>query len=131
MVTYHQQGNVSVIDLTEDSLNESISSYNQDKQKVPYIRNKTDSNNSIGTHSSKFSSGRDNSTITSGQPIEIVPIVQENIGNCNIMENIYWRLVGETLSQATIPYFQKIKYSIHLMSLMNSLIHSLLNGDFV
>ena len=81
MATHHQQENISVIDLIKDSSNESISCNNQDKQIIPCIWNKTKSNDGIGLHSSKLSSGKDNSTITPEQSNKNVPIVQENIGN--------------------------------------------------
>ena len=41
MATNHQQQSASVIDLTNDSLNESFSSNKKDKQIVPYNGNKS------------------------------------------------------------------------------------------
>ena len=102
MATNHQQGSVSAFDLTDDSLNESISFNKKDKQIVLYIGNKNHSNKNIEAHSSDLSIGKDYSTITSEQSNKIVPIVQDNIGNPNVMENMSLQLVGETLSEATI-----------------------------
>ena len=45
-------------------------------------------------------------TITSEKSNKIVPLVQDNIGNSNIMENISLPLDGETLSEATIQCFK-------------------------
>ena len=70
MATDHQQGSVSVIDLTYDSLNESITCNNDDKQIVPYVRNKTANNNSIEAYSTELSNVKDNSSITFKQPNE-------------------------------------------------------------
>ena len=102
MATNYQQGGISVIDLTDDSLSESIICYNDDKQIVPCNGNKNHSNKNIGAHSTDLSIGKDCSTITSEESNKIVPLVQDNIGNSNVMENIYLRLDGETLSDATI-----------------------------
>ena len=102
MATNHQQGGVSVIDLTDASLNESITCNNDDKQIVPSNGNKNHSNKNIGAHSIDLSIGKDCSTITSEESNKIVFIVQDNIGNSNVMENISLRLDGETLSEATI-----------------------------
>ena len=70
MATDHQQRSVSVNDLTNDSLNESITCNNNDKQIVPYVGNKTANNNSIDTHSAELSNVKDNSSITFKQPNE-------------------------------------------------------------
>ena len=102
MATNHQQGDVSVIDLTDDSLNESITCNNNDNQIVPYNGNKNHSNENIGAHSTDLSIGKDCLTSTSEESNKIVPIVQENIGNSNVMENISLQHDGETLSEATI-----------------------------
>ena len=88
MATDHQQGGVSVIDLTDDSLNESITCNNDNKQIVPHNGNKNHSNKNIGTHSTDFSIGKDYSTITSEESNKIAPLVQDNIGNSNVMKNI-------------------------------------------
>ena len=92
-----ESGNTSVNDLTKHSLNESISSNNQDKQIVPYVGNKTDCNDNTGGLPSKISDGKDNSIITPEQPNEIVHIVQRKIGNsnsikkylCNLLEKFF------------------------------------------
>ena len=59
MATNHQKGGVSVINLTDDSLNESISSNYKDKEIAPFIGYKTDSNKNIGAYSSDLSIGKD------------------------------------------------------------------------
>ena len=104
MATDHQQGSVSVIDLTDDSLNELITCNNNDKQIVPYVGDKTVNNYSIEAHSTELSNVKDNLAITFEQPNENDSVLQEDIDNFNTMENIYLRLVGETLSEATNPY---------------------------
>ena len=102
MATDHQQGSVSVIDLTDDSLNESITCNNNDKRIVPYVQNQIANYNSIEAHSTKLSNVKENLTITFEQPDENDSVLQENIGYSNTMENIFLQLVWETLSQATI-----------------------------
>ena len=80
---------VSVLLLTDDSLNESIACNDNNKQVVPYVRNKTANNNSIEGHSTELSNVKDNSTITFKKPNENDSVLQEDIGNSNTMENIY------------------------------------------
>ena len=89
MATNHQQEGVSVIDLTDDSLKKSITCNNNDKQIVPCNGNKNRSNKNIGAHSTDLLIGRDCSTITSEESKKIVPTVQDNISNSNVMENIF------------------------------------------
>ena len=151
MATDHQKESVSIIDLTDDSLDESITLNAIDKQVVPFIGNKNtrDNNESItsnkndeqivpyngnknkrdennGAHSSNLSVVNDNLTLTSDDSNEIVPAIKNDIGNPNVMGNISSRVVGETISEATIT-----KFSIQLMNLGIFLIHSPLIGDFV
>ena len=102
MATDHQQGSVLIIDLTDDLLNESITCYNNNKQIVSCVQNKTANSNIIDAHSTELSKVKDNSTITFAQPNENESVLQEDIGNFNTMENICLQLVGETFSQATI-----------------------------
>ena len=92
----------TITDLTNDSLNESIIYNDYDKQIVPYDENKNHSNKNIRAHSTDLSIGKDYLTITSEESNKIVPLVQDNICNSNVMENISLHLVGETLSEATI-----------------------------
>ena len=106
MATDHQRGGVSVFDLTDDSLNESILINKKDKQISPYTGNKNYSNKNIGAHSSDLSIGKDCSTITSEQSNKIVPIAQDNIGNSSVMERMSLRLDGESLSEAAIQCFK-------------------------
>ena len=97
MMTDHQQGSVSVILLTDDSSNESITCNNEDKQIVPYAGNKTDSNNSIETNSTELSNVKDNSTITFEQPNENDPFYKRilvistkwKIYPCDLLEKIF------------------------------------------
>ena len=49
MTTNQQPEDTSVIDLINDSLNESPSPNNKDKQIFPYVENKKVSNNIIAT----------------------------------------------------------------------------------
>ena len=58
MATNHQQGGVSVIDLPNDSLNESITCNDNDKQIVPHTVNKNHKNKNIGAHCSDLSIGK-------------------------------------------------------------------------
>ena len=102
MATNHQRGCVSVIDLIDDSLYESVTCNNDNKQIISYNGNKNHSNKNIGAHSTDFRIGKHYLTITSEESNKIVPIVQDNIGNSNVMENISLRLDRETLSEATI-----------------------------
>ena len=88
MATNHQQGSVSMIDLTDDSLNESITCNNEDKQIVPYVGNKTDSDNNIEAHSPELSNVKDNSTITFKQPNKNDLVLHEDIDNSNKMEKM-------------------------------------------
>ena len=88
MATDHQQRGVSVIDLTDDSLNESITCNNGDKQIVSCTGNKNHRIKKIGAHSTDLSIGKDYSTITSEESNNIVPLVQDNIGNSDVMENV-------------------------------------------
>ena len=71
MATNHQQGGVSVIGLTDDSLNESIICNNDNKQIVPYNGNKNYSNENIVVHSTDLSIGKDCLTITSEESNKI------------------------------------------------------------
>ena len=110
MATDHQKESVSIIDLTDGSLNESIAlnqndkhvvpldgnqnrkdknesntSSTNDEQIVPYNGNKNERDGNIVAHSSNLSIRNDNSTLTS------------DIGNPDVMGNISSRLAGETL----------------------------------
>ena len=131
MATYHQQGGVSVIYLTDDSINESITCNNDDNQIVPYNGNKNHSNENIRAHSTDLSIGKDCLTITPEASNKIVPIVQDNIGNSNVMEKISLQLDGESLSEATIQCFKIYQIFNSLMNLKSFLIHSQLNRDAV
>ena len=106
MATNHKQAGVSVIDYTVDSLKESITCNKDDKQIVPYNGSKNYSNENTGAHSTDFSIGKDHVTITSEESYKIVPLVQDNISNSNVMENLSLQLDGETLSEATIQCFK-------------------------
>ena len=88
MATDHQQGSISLIDLTDDSLNESKICYHDNKQIVPYAGNKTAKSNSIKDHSTDLSNITDDSTITFEQPNENDSVLQGDIGNFNTMENL-------------------------------------------
>ena len=98
--------------MINNSLNESTH-YKPKTNRLFHKLERKKFNNSVGTDCSKSSSEKDNSTLLSDKPNEIVPIVQENISNFNIVDKISFQLVGETVSQVTIQCFKKIKYSNH------------------
>ena len=102
MATDHQQGGELVIISTDDSLNESITCNNNNKQIDLYNGNNNHSNKNIVVHSTDFSIGKKYLTIRTEESNKFFPLVQDNMDNSNVMENISLQLDGESLSEASI-----------------------------